>query len=487
MRLLSLLDYEKEQELAQLESSAPIKKLNEAAMAGDVPALLGLLETDPSLLDRSNPLHVSALLGHSSFVHELLTLNPKLAGETNRRGSLPLHVAAAKGHLEIVKKLLKVHPDACLVWDVDGRTPLHLAAIKGRIQVVTELVRVAPESARVLTKGGESALHLCLRHNRVEALKVLVECIGSDDGFLNWKDCDGNSVLHIAVEKKQLEIVKYFLYNTKIDANAQNAKGFTPIDVLTKGKRDVRDLEINKLLLLDLRSSKVHESPPFVDGGDTIEAVPMEVPNILRKMAGPKQPVKKHTDWLGRKRSALMVVASLIATVAFQGTLSPPGGFWQDDFTADPAHNGTEKSHKVGMAVMATTLPKAYGQFMIFNTLAFLSSLSIILLLVSGLPMKRRRWMWTLMVTMWIAITALTCTYFISWIHMTPEDNTGVLFSVTRVSVILWLCIMGIVFLGNVFRMGKWLLRKYGYIKEEEQQQQPSDEVYLEDEENDDL
>ncbi|KAK4785318.1 hypothetical protein SAY86_002007 [Trapa natans] len=473
MRLLSLLDYEKQQEL---EASGPAKKLNEAAMAGDVAALLELLEADPSVLDGSSALHVSALLGHSSFVHEVLARNAKLATETNYRGSLPLHMAAVKGHLEIVNKLLKVNPDACLVWDADGRIPLHLAAIKGHVGVVTDLVRAAPESPRILTKEGESVLHLCVKHNRVKPLKVLVDCIGIDDGFLNWKDGDGNSVLHITVQNKQLEIMQYFLLNTKIDTNSQNANGFTPMDVLMKGKRDTRDLEM-KHLLEALGSSRVQELPYFADNeGIIMEATPMEVPIMKR--------THKHTDWLGRKRSALMVVASLIATVAFQGVLSPPGGFWPDDLIVDPASNGTQKSHEAGTALMGTNKPEAYGQYLIFNTLAYVSSLSIILLLVSGLPMKTRVWMWTQMATMWVAITALTITYFISWIYMTPEDKTGVLNNMLRVAVILWLCIVGVVFLGNLIRMSRWLLMKYGYIEEV---QPPSDTIYLEDEENDDL
>lgn len=102
-----------------------------------------------------------------------------------------------------------------------------------------------------------------------------------------------------------------------------------------------------------------------------------------------------------------MIVGSLIATVAFQLAISPPRSVWQDEYLVDSNGNPVENPHNVGMSVMAYRLPIAY-QFMIFNTLAFLSSLSIILLLISGLPLKRRRWMWIQMVVTWIAITALT-------------------------------------------------------------------------------
>ncbi|KAF8035983.1 hypothetical protein BT93_C1874 [Corymbia citriodora subsp. variegata] len=335
---------------------------------------------------------------------------------------------------------------------------------------MTELIRVKPESARKVTSQGESAFHLCVKSNRVEALKVVVDCVGRNDEFVGCRDKDGNSILHLAVARKQLEIIKYLVSSTNIGVNAQNAKGFTAVDVLAQGPRDMRDMEIRQLLQKAGASIMYQTS---LDR-DTIEAIPIAQPYI-KQNSDVKAPVRahKHTDWLGRKRSALIVVASLIATVAFQATLSPPGGFWQDDFTADPAKNDTQKSHHVGMAVMATALPQAYGQFMIFNTLAFLSSLSIILLVVSGLPMKRRRWMWTQMVTMWVAITALTFTYFIAWIHMTPEDNRGVLNTVTRVSVFLWLCLMGTVFLGNVVRMVRLISRKYGRSKGKEREASP--------------
>ncbi|KAK4432844.1 hypothetical protein Salat_1046600 [Sesamum alatum] len=163
-----------------------------------------------------------------------------------------------------------------------------------------------------------------------------------------------------------------------------------------------------------------------------------------------KKPVvkPKSTDWLGRKRSALMVVASLIATVAFQAGLTPPGGVWQDNFTVDENGNPVSNPHSVGQSIMAYQAPRAYGIFMILNTIAFLASLSIILLLVSGLPMRRRRWI----------------------------DVEGVLREVTEISVLTWLTLMVVVFMGNIVRMNLWVLRKYGYIKEKEIQTEGIDD-----------
>ncbi|KAI6679912.1 hypothetical protein NL676_033793 [Syzygium grande] len=348
MQLGSLPRVEKHRDDPIITTSSAMNKLHEAAMKGNLAALQDMLLQDPQILDKptsspdGTPLHVSCLLGHTSFTKHLLTHNPELAKEPDSRGSLPLHVACAKGHVEIVKALLAVYPDASRRWDREGRTPLHLGAIKGRAEVLAELVRAVPEVAREMTGQGESALHLCVKSNRMEALKVLVDCVGRNDGFVGCTDKDGNTILHLAVARKQLEIIKYLLSSTNIEVDAQNAKGFTALDVLSHGPRDLRDMEI-KQLLQKSGASIIYQTSL---GGDTIEAIPIAQPYI-KQNSDIKPPVKtrKHKDWLGRKRSALIVVASLIATVAFQATLSPPGGFWQDDFTADPAKNDTQKSH----------------------------------------------------------------------------------------------------------------------------------------------
>ncbi|XP_022730061.1 ankyrin repeat-containing protein BDA1-like [Durio zibethinus] len=488
MKLMSLLDEEKEEE--NLREIARQKRLNEAAMKGSVTSLLELLQEDPDILKKATsslsdtPLHIAVLLGHSAFAKQLLTQKPELATELNIHGYSPLHVAATKGCVEIVKELLLVNPDMCLAKDRDGKTPLHLGAIKGRVEVLNELIQVRPEATRALTGGGESGLHLAVKNNRLGALKVLVESVRKDDQFVNWRDSEGNSVLHIAVARKQLEMIKYLLTDTKIEVNARNANGFTALDLLLHSQRDLRDMEIKDCLQKAGASRMISKAQSIANNQDIVEVVPpIQVQPLILKETDSKPVVekRKHTDWLGRKRSALMVVASLLATVAFQASLSPPGGVWQDDYSVDSDGNPAENPHKAGLSVMAYTDPRQYEAFMIMNTIAFLASLSVILLLISGLPMKRRRFMWIQMVIMWLAIAAFTSTYFVALIEITPRQVRTMLFHVTRISLIIWLGMMGLVFVGNVIRMILWLLRKYGYIKQKEEEYS----LYVEDEEND--
>lgn len=194
------------------------RKLQDAAMEGNVSTLQELLQEDPLILDRvivscisETPLHISSMLGHLNFVKQLLSQKPELASELDSHGCSPLHLAAAKGNLEIVKELLMVDPQMGMVRNQDGRTPLHMAAIKGRVNVVSELIRLEPESIWVLTDRSETVLHLCVGNNRLEVLKILAEEIGKDNELVNWKDCDRNTILHIAVAKKQIQVCSLML------------------------------------------------------------------------------------------------------------------------------------------------------------------------------------------------------------------------------------------------------------------------------------
>lgn len=123
-----------------------------------------------------------------------------------------------------------------------------------------------------------------------------------------------------------LQIIKYLLTSMKIDVNTQNGNGFIALDVLSHCPRDLRDMEIKKSLMKAI-DARINKSPSILYEEDMVQVSSITQPLTSWK-SDTKQPVKKpkNVDWLGRKRSVLMVVASLIATVAFQSTLSPPGG-----------------------------------------------------------------------------------------------------------------------------------------------------------------
>ncbi|KAF8401048.1 hypothetical protein HHK36_014351 [Tetracentron sinense] len=77
--------------------------------------------------------------------------------------------------------------------------------------------------------------------------------------------------------------------------------------------------------------------------------------------------LESHEAWLKKKRNSLMVVASLIVTMAFQAGVNPRGGVWQDDAPSDEYKRNS--GHIAGFSVMArnypdvTMLPSSSFQF----------------------------------------------------------------------------------------------------------------------------
>ncbi|XP_019153767.1 PREDICTED: ankyrin repeat-containing protein NPR4-like isoform X2 [Ipomoea nil] len=427
----------------------------EAALEGDVATLKRLLHEDPLILDRTivntyseTPLHVAAMLGYHDFVKEIITRKPQLVKELNSKHSSPLHIAAAKGHVDVVRALVLVDPGMCLARDRDGLTPLHLAAMKGRLEVLKELIdAISSSSSSGLVdmmgvddeRLGETILHLCVKHSQLEALKILVEMIGDGGGdFVNQRDSSGHTILHLAVADKQFETVKYLLNYTTIEVDAhQDLIGLTPMDIL---------------LLQTTNNDVKHKGPKQIQ---TPQSQPSRnKKKNQRKKPNTKPPNAKKGHWVQKMRDALMVAASLLATMAFQAVVSPPGGLLQanDIFIGDsdiqndisdffsftgnsdessffaPAPspssiNNNGRNGTIGKSVMSYYKPSVYIMFLVANTTSFLASLSIILLLISGLPLSRKLFMYIMMIIMWVAITGMGLSYFFCINMITPKTN----------------------------------------------------------------
>ncbi|KAK6941324.1 PGG domain [Dillenia turbinata] len=445
------------------------KRLFEASLSGRVESLRELMEEDRLILARvsvtcfdESPLHIAAMLGHAEFGKTIVLYKPDMVTDLNLQGRTPLHLAAALGHVELVKMLVSVDSNVCSFHDEDGYTPLHLAVIKGQIGVMKELLIAQPGAVRCTMDGGETLLHTCVKSNRLEALKLLVDLV-SLEGFISFRDDDGNTILHIATLMKQMETVKYLLKRTGVKLNEINANGFTALDIICQMPRDLKVVEIREVLQ-EAGALRARKLPPSAR-----DAVPHHVLGDFPQTAGQAHPspegngTKKNVDklkWVKKKRDALMVAATVIAAMAYQAGLNPPSSVWNPDYNyTDPVTN-INITYYAGTSIMADNYPDGYILFWKYNTTSFLASMSTVLLLLSGLPLKHKFFMWILMAAMWVTMSSMALTYLTAMQAISPAHEDNKISHVVRTSIFIWLGLIGLVFLVHTCRFLKWCYKK---------------------------
>ncbi|KAJ9688011.1 hypothetical protein PVL29_013972 [Vitis rotundifolia] len=428
------------------------------------------------------PLHVAAMLGHLDFASYLLTHKPDMALALDLRGRSPLHLASANGYVEMVNILLSANPDACLIRDEDGRTPLHLAVMKGEVEVTRMLVGARPQVTRYKLDQGETILHSAVKQNRLGALKLLVELVGEVE-FVKSKDDYGNTVLHTATALKQCETAKYLVERPEMEVNAVNGNGFTALDIIQHMPRDLKGMEIRESLVkagaLSSRNipalpgkghqlmgesgiTMVIENPQLSPPPPPPAAVPTEAKASTPLRGREKKIRENKKEWTTKKREALMLAATLIAGMAFQAAVNPPGGVWSED---------KGKKMLAGTSIMAHNYPEEYRVFMACNAVSFVASLCIVFLVVSGVPfVKKRILTWLLMIIMWITLTFMAFTYMFSILAIAPtNDDTEVMFlgykvpditNVVGISLLVWFSLFAFVVLVHIIRLLIWCVRK---------------------------
>lgn len=217
---------------AQCEGCEAVLQL--AAEAGDVAIFKMLLAkgADPAFpATGKSPLHEAAVNGHAEIA--------KLILSTGVRHDL--YSAIALGELEMVRRGLRADPSRALRPDGADRMPMDYAAANGRIEIVKLLLEQGAPIVRDTRSRLPTPLHRAISRGDAAMVELLLSSGSSPNTSVGRGGEAPTSLpaLHLAVEKKNLAIVKLLL-SYKVDLNGRDSFAYTALhDAASTGQVEI--------------------------------------------------------------------------------------------------------------------------------------------------------------------------------------------------------------------------------------------------------
>ncbi|XP_006420502.2 serine/threonine-protein phosphatase 6 regulatory ankyrin repeat subunit B [Citrus clementina] len=303
--------------------------------------VLALLENSTSVSHEGpngkTALHAAAMefpFANAAF-QKLLEEKKNLIKETDQYGWTPIHYAAYHGNYWTIKLLLETDQSASNIADKDRKmTALHLAAGQGHAKIVKEILSVNPECYELVDNRGWNFLHYAMVSFHVGQLRNLLENNPLARSLIDEGDAKGNTPLHVLAAVRPKEFDVDLVRKTQTNYDAVNKQNVSVRHILDYGYPELKK-EIQKL-------SK------DVGRGQYSKGVRRVVQKCVTK--------ENYKD----TRASHLVVAALIATVAFAAAFTIPGGYRSENGTAILRRN------------------KAFQLFMVADSIAMAFSLSAV-------------------------------------------------------------------------------------------------------------
>ena len=198
-------------------------------------------------------LHVAVHHGNSNLVRILLCNH---SCDPNISELAPLHLSVNIKGTKCVKTVLTSASCDPNIVNNKGNTSLHIACQQGSIEIIDLLLGSEKINLYVTNLEGQMPFHVA-NH---EAIKFLVKC-----GYysLNEQDSEGNTVLHLAVETKDIKYVSTLLTDPSCDPNTVTNKGDTPLHIACRlGCIEIIDLLLGTKRII-LQAMNAHGKLPL--------------------------------------------------------------------------------------------------------------------------------------------------------------------------------------------------------------------------------
>ncbi|XP_066339662.1 ankyrin repeat-containing protein At5g02620-like isoform X2 [Miscanthus floridulus] len=294
-----------------------------------------------------NALHAAVRNGNSAIAKQIMETRPALATEEDNLKFPPLHLAVTRDKIDVLSVLLDHDRSLGYVANSDGYPLLNSAAFRGHVGVARELLKHCPD-APFCNSDGRTCLHEAVGQ---EKMKFVDFILGSPQfgRLINMRNEDGDTALHLAVQKCNSKMVAALLLHPDIDVTVLNNNRIDATWKLSNVTDHSKTLNWNEVSMLILKADP--------QGATNIYNVRREAYHKMTKSA--RDDIKSLTQTYTGNTS---LVAILIATITFAAAFTLPGGYSTDA--------GTE-----GLPIMARKF--AFKAFLISDTLAMCSSLAV--------------------------------------------------------------------------------------------------------------
>ncbi|CAH2068893.1 unnamed protein product [Thlaspi arvense] len=147
----------------------------------------------------------------------------------DEKDGTPLSTAASIGYLDGVRFIVQKFPNHAYDRGPLGCCPIHRAARKGHVKVIREFLRLCPDSGELLNWSCQNILHMAAESGRANVVMFILQ-VPHLEMLINETDQLGNTPLHLATTAACFKVVEILTRDKRVLLDLEDNKGHTVVD-----------------------------------------------------------------------------------------------------------------------------------------------------------------------------------------------------------------------------------------------------------------